>query len=368
MLALLRSLGWSTVAGALVAGTTALLAVGCSSAEGFSGPSSAYDGGLDGASDSAVSDGGAPRAPNLVVVHASPELWAFRVCLADSATRSGTELPRSIAPWPSDPSHPAPMSNFPAVALGTGALWSDITVPTKSYVIPYLVDALQLANSPTQDDKPCDMLACTGGSCLENSAWVALDAIDAETFTSSRAMLLAITGCPKATGSVAECGPTYDPSTGNLAATWTPLTDVSTSDTTAVQLAQLSLNFGAATVTSAYAGDASLASALPYGNVATSALLPVPLPSDPSAYATDTLTATGDAGALTLSLADIARLTDPSLLPSTLFAPSSNILIGIVGDPSATVAQIDAGGGAPYDGHGLHMIAVPMNPASGTTF
>ncbi len=155
----------------------------------------------------------------------------------------------------------------------------------------------------------------------------------------------------------------YDPTNGNLAAKWIPLSDSSPVGSAAVQLAQLSLNFGAATVTSGFADDASLASSLPYGGVATAAPLAVPSPSDFAAYAADTLTATGDVGSLTLSLADITRLTDPSLLPSSVFAPSSSILVGIVGDPSASVAQIDAGGDASYDGHGLHMIAVPMNPA-----
>jgi hypothetical protein len=256
------------------------------------------------------------------------------------------------------------MSNYPAVALGSGALWSNVGSATSSYVVPYVLDAQQLANSSGDGAKTCDALVCNGGSCLEqNNGWIALDGIDATTFSSSRAILLAVTGCPQGTGSAAQCGAGYDPVGGNLHATWIALSDSTGTDDAFAQLAQLSPNFGAATVTSVYADDASLASALPYSSIAPPASLPVPSPSMPGAYAVDTLTAMGDAGALTLSLADITRLTDPSLLPSDLFAPASNILIGIVGDPSSTVAQIDAGGDASYDGHGLHMIAVPMNPA-----
>jgi hypothetical protein len=365
MLCLLRGVGCVAISGAVAVVTVALLAAGCSSSAEDSGYGGEFgdDGGAEvsTAQDSGNFDGSVAPPPHLVVVHASPELWPFRVCLEDSTTSTGSTNPRSIAPWPDDPSHPAPMSNYPAVALGGGALWSDVAAASKTFVIPYVLDAQQLANSSGDMAKTCDQLVCTMSSCLEKgSGWIALDALDTSTVPTTRAVLLAITGCPKGTGSAAECGSDYDTSTGNLHAHWTALADEGAGD---VQIAQLSTNFGAATVTSIFADDTSLAYNLPYLSVAPAASLMFISGSDASIYATDTLTATGDAGSITLSLADITQLTDPSLLPSNLFAASSNLVLGIVGDPSPSVAQIDAGGDASYDGHGLHLIAIPMDPS-----
>jgi hypothetical protein len=339
------------------------------------------DGGGEGGTDSgeldgvAGFDGGAPRPPALVVAHASPDLYDFRMCFARSSSPSGTfpnMIPRPA--WPDDTAGPMPLANYPGVPAGGG-----VPLPTLgrfvpgSYLVPYVVRAKVLERS-NLSAATCDQLICTGGQCLDKQDYAALTPIDGTSLVDGGAYLLAIVGClPLNASAGASCGAGYSMTLGNLHATVMRLDEhrpALADAPIALQIAHAAEGLGPITV-NVDTLDAS-APRLSYGEVAPSAAVTLSRPAladygkieftlhvaSPSSDAGDA----GDAGTLALSLAAIERATAPGKLPTSFYQQDSNFVFVVLGDPSPAVAQIttpDGGVNPAYDGHGLHVIAIP---------
>ena len=328
----------------------------------------------EGGGDAAGPDGSASDAgvvPSVVLaLHASPDLFDFRICLATSTSADGTgaTFSANVAPWPSDDSRPMPMANYAGVAVGRGAALPREIVPSGVFVVPYLIDAHQLAmsNDPKAACSSRVGSGCVPGSgmCLKSSDFVQLPAIPAVTFAGTGAKLLAIVGC--LTPGRAACGAEDN---GALHAKVLPLAgdEALSVDQIGVQVAHVALAAGSVV---AHVDDTTIdAGPLPLDpfNVGPLNGFVMTVPSDKSSplWASEGVSfAIADAG-LRMSLADMQRIADPSQLPIEFFKAHGAYVFVLVGDPNAANAlYVDGGLNPKFDGTGLHVTAISTSPGT----
>ncbi len=315
--------------------------------------------------------GGAPP-PHLFVVHASPDLFAFRVCFATGGSDAEVGTFTNDLPAPADPSRPMPLSNYPGVPSGAGVELVDLPASARGTVVPYVVDARRVWHDWATDG--CDALFEHPRDFRENVEYFALPPI---TLHEGATAVLVVSGCVPALfdkkASAARCGATYDEAKGNLTATLTPLAMASPkSDAMSVHFAQLSASAGAVRASfgtlAADAGAIALTDGQAY-LADPAAPVDVPLPHDDAGallrYSTEgvTVEAADDGGVLLATdLATIQRLSSPSDVPSTFFARGAYLfaLVGDATDPDRQLTLPDGGANPTFDGTGLHVIAVPL--------
>jgi hypothetical protein len=228
----------ATIATVGAAGT---LAVGCSDDDNV-GTTPGVDAGpdtnipkVDAGPDTAPSkDSSVPPVKDagsnakLILVHASPDVPAIRVCFGTGKLADGSDS--VVQPLPALPDTAGPGLPYPGVFPGTGGAFPDITDLSATAILPFVVLADAIKTEFASDggtEATCDQLvgttkkACAGTKCLTADKYVQLPAIPAQTFLKDKTFLLAATGClPNAkdpNGTPARCGATYgDGGTGNV--------------------------------------------------------------------------------------------------------------------------------------------------------
>ena len=328
--------------------------------------------------DSGNGDAAAAAPPVLVVAHASPDLFDFRMCFAKVAAGDvgdggirGKILPRPA--WPDDTAGPMPLANYPGVPAGGGAPLPNLHTFDGQDLAVYLVRAKVLERS-NLGSTPCDQLLCSGGQCLDKQDYVALPAIDGTKLQHGATYLLAVVGClPLNASAGASCGENYSMTLGNLHALVMRLDARRPTDALlpiALQIAHAATAVGRVAVGIDTIDAGALGAITPaFGEVAPPSALTLARPAFADYGKIDVHVATvapdggADAGAaLALSLDAIQKATEPGTLPNSFYEQSSNFVFVVLGDPSPDVAQIflqDGGANPAYDGHGLHVIALP---------
>ncbi len=351
---------------------------GGQSGTGGSGGMGGY-GGMGGSGGLAGSGGAAGAAtetafeaePSLAIVHASPNLFPFRVCLErDGIVQDGY-------PLPADDSHYLPESNFPGIPAG-GLTELDPSITVQGDLVLHLLRAdaylVQHAQPGLSLGLPCEDLLPN----LDAKDKIAVPVADLGAL-SNRVRALVVHGCRPGQGmSALSCGDSFDPTTGNLQAElvgFSPELQLEPS-TTMVFAAHVSPSLSALQVAGQRLG-------LVYGKLGESAaqvvtdnLLNAPGQSAPSPFTPPdklpdfedfgfTLTSTEPGPALLrASLASVQRVSAPYDTPAAFFASSNGVLLLAVGDASEASEPwlLDDDTWNPlYDGRGLHLLALQFN-------
>lgn len=361
---------------ALAAKIVAIVSCGSSSdtASGFAGDDggTGHDGSV---ADAGGADGGASDAglgvSVLVAVHASPDYEDVRLCFGESSTPDATAVTfvPGVAPWPSDDAHPMPRSNYAGIAKGGGATVPSEIVGSGSYVVPYIVRASRLATDamPTLE---CGLRVgpqCSSTAhCLASTDYVQLPAIPWSSLARGGAQVLAIVGCK--TPGQPSCGTAQN---GALHAALVPLAigAVQSVDQIGVQVAHVAPALGSITARVDGVIDDAGAMSLAYLHAApgNGTVVTIPSTRDSLAWGTQGISigTPGDGGlTLTTSLADIQRVSNPSVLPSDFFVGAHRYVFVLVGDPSVqNQLYVDGGLNPQFDGTGLHVVAISTAPA-----
>ncbi len=319
----------------------------------------------DGNGDSSI-PGDAGVASNLprvlAVVHAA-DVFDFRVCFATSNTADGATFDVLDGnPLPEDPQHPMPQANYPGIGRGNGAIVTpDLPTSNRTFVIPFLIDALALTKHAGDDCKK--ILECSGIACIQSpSERVKLPGLDSADLAGGGTRLLAVRGSGATLAmtvihvdGAAAGGVGIGGQLAHLAPT----------------LPRLVATYGAAD------GGVSLGSAT-FGT-AGPAIRTLTRPDDAKGmgqYGSQgiALALAGpedggvDAGPTSpfyfSSLAAIQQASDPALPPNELFKPGANYVFVVTGDPTVP-KTIDGGANPDYAGRGLHVIAIRSSAPPG---
>ncbi len=346
----------------------------------------------DASADAAGGDGGRPTGDasmdgsfesvtTILAVHASANLWPFRICFA---TAGGYVLP--LPAYPDDPTQPMPETNIPGVPIGGAAQLPPIPGLT-GQLTPYLVSAFDVANylSTDPNETTCDKLICATSNilpCINDKA--ELPPVYFPGGTASVA--LAVTGClsnqTDQTESAVQCGANFT-GTENLGTSLTVLSpvppvshggspddggsaDAGATPAIAIQLVQLSPSFAAQSTLDGGASiflvdptiDASTPLAAGSGNYAPPALAPLSRAGATAAY----VVLPGSVPPLSESLTSIQYFQSPASDPSSYFSGPTTYFAAIVGDATDAAAPAsfpDGGMNPAFDGHGLHVVIYP---------
>ncbi len=334
---------------------------------------------VDGGSDA---DAGA-RA-KVILVHASPDVPAVRVCFAIGTKNDGSDA--VLAPFPPLPDKAVGAQPYPGVFPGTGGTLPDLGQDLSGkVVVPYAVLASKVSTDVATDGGiapvACDSLIAGDGGLTPGVDYIPLPPIPAGTLKPDTTLLLAATGCfPTAVDSKASaalCGADYDTQKGNVAIKGFVLDRaVADAQKTGTQAAHLSsqvqglLQGGNATgitvgVIVADAGGyqpvTSNADPVAYGQIKPAPASALSLP--PASSAELSLGVLDPDGGPALSVVDVpfasiyTATTGQTQGADQYFVAGANFTFVILGDPTQPFVT-DAG----VNGYGLHVLAFPNNP------
>jgi hypothetical protein len=309
--------------------------------------------------------------PSLSLVHASPNLFPFRVCLErDGVLQDGY-------PLPADDNHYLPESNFPGIPAG-GLTELDPSITVQATLVLHLLRAdaylVQHAQPGLSLGLPCEDLL----PHLDAKDKVAVPVGNLGAL-SHKVRALVVHGCLPEQGLTAvSCGESFDPTTGNLQAElvgFSPELPFEPS-TTQVFAAHISPSLSALQLAGQRLG-------LVYGElgqsptqVVTDNLLNDPGQSPPSEFTPPdklpdfarfgfALTSTEQGlPLLRASLANVQHVSAPYDTPAAFFANSNGVLLLAVGDASEASEPwllVDDTWNPLYDGRGLHLLALQFN-------
>ena len=333
----------------------------------------------------ASGDSGNTLGPtSLLVVHASANVYPFRLCFGGPVVQTPEgKFASSLLPlpaYPNDPSQPMPDTNYAGVPVGGAATTPSIPLAGGVFTV-YVLRALKF--DATTNQETCDELLCTEANastgCLPYGSYATTPPV---AFPGGPA-LLAIEGCmPLANapfpGSVAQCGATYDDTFGNVSAFVSPLGAVASEDgggSLVVQTALLSPSFDE--MASADGGVAAFS----YVDLTDDASVPLSLPDgadggllgtsalslgDGGAWSGAFVVSSSSGNAVTEGLSTIQYFQAPSSEPVSYFGQDVAYFTAVVGDATDAAAPLylsDGGANPAFDGYGLHVISYP-EPAS----
>jgi hypothetical protein len=316
--------------------------------------------------------------PVSFLVHASPELFAFRACV-EGATGFLTTYP-----YPSDPDHHLPETNYPGIAVGGVVTFdevADLIPPETTYTVrlvradhPSVVRARPSASKPVT----CAQLFDVGGiDSLPDEDHADFPDQQSDDLLAFDIRVVLIDGC-RADASFTEtlCGTGYDSGQGNLRARvegFSPAFDMEPSTSflypvqvspalTALQQANkaLELTHEDGTEKKVVTGDVE-------SDLVSADFHEFTPPAELGDYGTETFTLTAkenaanDVDLLKASLSNIQRVSAPYDAPDAFFTGANGFLLMFVGDTSASTESWllqDGTWNPAYDGRGLHALAL----------
>lgn len=421
----MRSRNWINLAlatAALTAATIPFVVTGCSGDDETPGSDAGTDSSTksdsstttDGAtSDGATStDGGttdsgdgavaAERARVTIVHAASGATPPVRICFATGQMADGSDQAMSpLPPLPYDDSDPSRLiggaSGFPGLPPGSGGALPKLpTDPATIAISAYVLDATNTTvkalkkSTFANDPKTCaDLIGPKGqgGLLTLNTHYWRLPTIPKGALANEKSYLVALTGCPSTPGTPGVCGKAADggtPTYPNFGAVLAELDRTAhTTGKLNAQVANMSTALeatiapssitaaGFTSLPGADAGTIPLGTSIQLGKVAGATAVGTATVADLTskyAFFFQTSLGGGDGGAgpntVALPLTTIEKLStgkDPAS-PSTYFANDKNYTFIILGDPTAPPLVVDGGANPNYNGHGVHVIAVPNDP------
>ena len=373
-------------------------------------PSGAYDGGaeadaspdrdanktpdadpisIDGSSDAGLVDQYVEGRPTqLHVVHASPNLFEFRVCFEVD----GAVLHEH--PLPSDPNHPIPMANYPGVPVGGSVFFDSLKELLGANFLTVAPILVRATDVDVVESVPgggaaylCDDLvgSTPGTGRLAESDIVRLPPIQSNEVLQSPVELYVIHGCLAGQtddpGSAPRCGTNWEETSGNIDARIVSMSPMApTGDyLPTLQVAHLSPSLDAIAQANGAAGLSVRFGAIDNpnaGNVIadSTALWSVTLvepnrfslPATLAEYGTQGMTAEVEANETTVasasvSLGDIQAFSVPEPLPDAFFGATDAFVLLVLGDASgaSTPVTVDGNANPAFDGKGLHFLVIP---------
>jgi hypothetical protein len=308
-----------------------------------------------------------PNASGVILVHASENMPAFRLCFGNSGVAG------NLIPLPDR--ELMPQSNVVGVDVGSAVrlkpfadvgltIASNGGVPHTVYAIPekYLRPTLRPANTP------CAALICPGlgGDCLDADQFYTIGTLPAAAYAFG-VHVLDVFGCVPGSGDVASCGPDFDAVKGNAKIGSIDLkayTRASSNDFL-VQILQLSTPLATEKVSVSFG-----ALSTPGTTLNVSATFDALSPAQPAALAFDR-TAAGiytsegfrlEAAGLSvpMSLASIQEISDPSALPADFYGTRSSFVMLLLGNPADTAPSGGLATPTTDPGKVLHLLGVPV--------
>lgn len=314
----------------------------------------------------------------ILLVHASPDVPAVRVCFAVGTKADGSDA--VVVPIPPLPDRINGADPYPGVFPGTGGAFPDLGVDLSTKVIvPYVIIASAVKDDVRSDAGPpklqCAELLGNGPNALPGTAYLKLPLLPAGTLASGKTLLLAATGClPNEPQGAALCGASYDAIIGNVALGLYELDTkvVASSTQVGAQLLHLASpvegKLQAPMSASILGPDASIVNGEPitssahFGDLAPKTAAVVAL-ADPTHSALFVSIPNPDAGAPLANVAVPLPLvyqitTGESIGVDQYFKGASNLVFVAVGDPTEPTF-LDAG---TFNGKSLHFLAFPSDP------
>jgi hypothetical protein len=173
--------------------------------------------------DARSPDAGPPLPhAKLVLVHASPDLPALRICYKLGKAADGSD--GVLVPVAALPDQAKPGQPYPGIFPGTGAPFPDLLDLSSYAVTPIFVRAAAIASDVRKDgglERSCqDILSQDGGLATDDRT--EFPTLPVGTFAPSTTLLLAVTGCKANTNvypfsAQAKCGASYTSSSNNFA-------------------------------------------------------------------------------------------------------------------------------------------------------
>lgn len=318
--------------------------------------------------DSGPNTGSVASASGVVVVHASANLPAFRLCFG------GGGDPGELPPLPDRDLMPE--SNVVGVEVGSAVRLKELADyglkgGERVYAIPE-----QLIRPGTGSDLPCKNRICpSGGTCLGLAApgmqngYYDLGTLPPESVAMG-VRLLVIHGCAPgmADAGIAGCGADYKPATGNMQLAIVPLTpSVPTNGDLPIQVNQLSDSLKG-TLGVAYGPldgtpqnfvlGADFGATFPVGNGG-----PIGFPLNRKAsYLTQGFAVTVTGKTFKKSLAEIQVLSAPQATPEEFYSVETNFAFLLLGNPGLSDTTGKALLESTDPGLLLHLLAVQVRP------
>jgi hypothetical protein len=329
----------------------------------FDSGSDATEEGVD-----APNEAGPSNRAKVIVVHASPDVAAVRVCFAIGIQNDGSDgVMAPIAPLPKNP-----------LAPGAGAVLPDLGLDLSPHAVtPYVV----LASKITSSSATCDTLAGNGGSLVSGLDYFKLETIPTGTFSTDTTLLITAMGClPSVLDPLADkatCGSTYDTAAGNLTRRIDKLDRVvGNTQRFGAQLAHVSSPasgvwgalYGATNVSAALhafdggGADEIIVDQTSFPSLAPSSAASLAMPNvDQTALVVAAVNADGGAAPTWLSvpLPLIHEVTTGQATgENTYFVAGANYTFVFLGDPRVPTT-LDGG---VFNGYALHALAFPNDP------
>ena len=335
----------------------ALLGLSCALTLGCNGddtPPRFFDSGSDAADATAdgpdASDAGGGDA-KIIVVNASADLGAIRLCVAIGLQNDGSDA--TIVPITPLPSA--------AIGPGVGSMLPDLGDLSHKAVTPYAV----LVSSIGTSTQTCDSLVNVLAS---NKDYFVLPTVKNGTFAAGTTELVAITGCVRSAldsnADTITCGASYNATVGNLLASAFQLDKViANSQRFGAQIVHASSSFGTQGITALLrpfdgGADEIIASNVAYQTLAPKFAASLAMPTvDQTSLVVSADNADGGTTSIPLPLVYEAT-TGQATGENAYFVVGSNYTFVLVGDPRAPTT-LDGG---VFNGFSLHALAYPNGP------
>lgn len=343
----------------------------------------ADDGGGDAVSGNHAFPGTPDNSKGVILVHASPNLPAFRLCFGKLSGGSLVSTPVSSALRPLPDRALMPDSNVVGVEIGSAVRLSPLGQADVGVLSDDRVFAIPEADVRPGGgaDLPCSQRICPtsfSSTCLAKDPPVVgqrgyydLGQLPPRA-VQDNIQLLVLHGCVPgaADAGLASCGAGYNPTTGNMKLSVLPLTAYTTLTHSQffVQVAQLS-DVAVGTALSVRYGELGNAASMQdialsgnFGQIAPSGF-PENFTLDRSAsgiYASRGFRISVGSQIFTKSLAEIQLVTAPQALPEALYASTSNFVVLLLGDPSLSNLEGSALSSMTEPGLLLHLLVVPV--------
>lgn len=347
---------------------------------------------VDTGTDVSTPDAAPLENAKVIVVHASPDVPAVRVCFGIGTKADGSDA--ILSPLPPLPDVRSSSGQpYPGVFPGFGAQMPDVKVDLSPVAVtPFVVFASAVKDVERIDGGTADGGALAGcskliggdaASLVAGVDYLKLPTIPQGTLAKGTTLLLAMTGClPIATdpnATAAKCGSDYNGGTGNVAAKLfvldrklgdpaklgtrvihasQPLDGVNTAAGSIGLVASLTTVFdgGSGSQTIVAAGDG-----FKFGEQKPTASLGVTFPvaaADGTFSIAGALADGGTVSAASFPLTNVHALsTGASTGADAYFGKGHNVAFVVVGDPSQSLVT-DAG----TNGTALHVLAFPTDP------
>lgn len=349
---------------------------------------------IDTGTDVTTPDAAPLENAKVILVHASPDVPAVRVCFGIGTKSDGSDA--ILSPLPPLPDvKSSPNQPYPGIFPGFGGQMPDLKVDLSPVVVtPYAVfasavkDVERVDGGTTADGGAlascAKLIGGDAGALVEGTDYLKLPTIPQGTLAKGTTLLLAMTGClPIATdpnATAAKCGTDYNGGTGNVAAKLfvldrklgdqakigvrvvhasQPLDGVNAAAGSVGLVANLATVFdgGSGTQTIVAAGDG-----FKFGEQKPTSSVGVTFPTSAADGTFNVFGALPDGGTLAPSgfaLPTIHSLTTGAATGADgYYVKGQNTVFVVVGDPALGLVT-DAG----INGYALHVLAFPTNPA-----